>query len=339
MSLKRIAVVLPFFGKFPSYFPLWLISVKFNPTIDWLLFTDDHTPYDYPDNVKVHYTSFCKIKERLQSIFDFKIKLESPWGLCAFRPCYGDAFVDYLHGYDFWGYCDCDLIFGDIRNFLTEEVLDTFDKILWLGHFSLIRNTAIVNKVYRLKTRSGEVLFRRAFESADVSCFDEVGLNDIFANNGYRIYQKVNFADFKHRSYLFDFIIEPEKCLKTDKRVFTWNCGKLNCHEMDNDVVESTEYLYIHFCRRPMSVVGTLENMLRQHEFAIVPGKFIEQTTITATVIRKYTRSKVYWEYILPRLKPDRLLLKRIRQALLETFAKPTVEEQKSKYWLTNGRS
>ena len=33
-------------------------------------------------------------------------------------------------GYDFWGHCDMDLIWGDIRNFITEDVLSKYDKII-----------------------------------------------------------------------------------------------------------------------------------------------------------------------------------------------------------------
>jgi hypothetical protein len=29
---------------------------------------------------------------------------------------------DYLKGYDFWGFGDLDLVYGDIRAFLTERV-------------------------------------------------------------------------------------------------------------------------------------------------------------------------------------------------------------------------
>ena len=52
--MKSICYVVPYFGKFPVSFPLWLVSCGANPTVDWLIFTDDTTPYDYPQNVKVN---------------------------------------------------------------------------------------------------------------------------------------------------------------------------------------------------------------------------------------------------------------------------------------------
>ena len=35
-----IAIVLPYFGKLPNYFPLFLESCRKNPTVNWLFYTD-----------------------------------------------------------------------------------------------------------------------------------------------------------------------------------------------------------------------------------------------------------------------------------------------------------
>jgi hypothetical protein len=35
---------------------------------------------------------------------------------------YGEIFANELHEYDFWGFSDIDLIWGNIRNFYTEEL-------------------------------------------------------------------------------------------------------------------------------------------------------------------------------------------------------------------------
>ena len=61
--MKKIAYVILYFGKFNDFFPLWLKSCKENPTIDFLIFTDDRTNYNYPKNVKVNYFTFEQIKE------------------------------------------------------------------------------------------------------------------------------------------------------------------------------------------------------------------------------------------------------------------------------------
>ena len=70
--MYSIAYVVPFFGKFPKGFQFWLLSCKCNPSIDWLIFTDDKTPYDYPENVKVTYWTFDQMKKKVQAIYDFR---------------------------------------------------------------------------------------------------------------------------------------------------------------------------------------------------------------------------------------------------------------------------
>lgn len=62
--MKSIVFVVPWGGgKLPTYFQLWLESCRRNPSVDFLVFTDDYTEYNYPDNVKVHYMSFEQMKE------------------------------------------------------------------------------------------------------------------------------------------------------------------------------------------------------------------------------------------------------------------------------------
>ena len=129
MRESSICLVILYFGKLPNYFNLWLTSCKYNNTINFLLFTDDKTKYDYPNNVRVIYTTFEEIRNQIQSKFDFRITLEKPYKLCDFKPAYGYIFNKYLKGYDFWGHCDLDVIFGNLRKFLPEEILKEYDKI------------------------------------------------------------------------------------------------------------------------------------------------------------------------------------------------------------------
>ena len=60
--MKKIALICPYFGKLPNYFPLVLQSMKSNNNIEWIVFTDDKTEYEYPANVNVKYMSFKELK-------------------------------------------------------------------------------------------------------------------------------------------------------------------------------------------------------------------------------------------------------------------------------------
>ncbi len=114
--MNSICYVVPYFGTLPkTSFRLWLKSCKANPTVNWIIFTDDKTEYDYPDNVKVYYTTLDEIRERFQSFYDFPIVLDRGWKLCDYKIAYGEIFEKELKGYDFWGNCDIDLMWGNIK--------------------------------------------------------------------------------------------------------------------------------------------------------------------------------------------------------------------------------
>ena len=147
--MKSICYIVPYFGKLPENFQLWLLGCKFNPTVDWIIYTDDRRKFDYPQNVKVKYCSFEEIKKRIQSFYDFKVDLSRPWRLALMKSAYGEIFKDDLTGYDFWGYCDIDLMWGNIRAFYTDKVLQKYERIGYQGHSTLFPNDAKLNLQYR----------------------------------------------------------------------------------------------------------------------------------------------------------------------------------------------
>lgn len=92
--------------------------------------------------------TFQELKKWFQSKFDFPIVLDSPYKLCDYKVMTGYLFNDYLKDYDYWGYSDADMLFGDIRKFLPDNKLEQYDKIGHLGHFTLYRNTEEINTLF-----------------------------------------------------------------------------------------------------------------------------------------------------------------------------------------------
>lgn len=176
--MKTIGFVVPYFtcgnGTVHPMTQLWLDSCKNNDTVDWLFFTDcDLSSFDIPINVKVYKTTFAEVKERIQKIFDFEICLNKPYKLCDFKPMYGEAFAEELNEYDFWGFCDIDLIWGNIRKFLTDDILEQHDRILTHGHCSLFKNDERVNVAYRTLDPNGCMNYRNVFSTEKQWAFDE----------------------------------------------------------------------------------------------------------------------------------------------------------------------
>ena len=250
--MKSIVYIVPYFGKLPNNFEMWLKGCEFNSTIDWIIFTDDKTQYKYPKNVKVNYCSFDEIKKRIQNLYEFEIALDRPWKLCDYRPAYGEIFAEDIKDYDFWGYCDVDLMWGNIRKFITEDILDKYNKVGFQGHSTLYRNNRDIITIYR-KEIDGITNYKQVFTSTEGYCFDENIISDIFESMDIPYYREVNFAHLNkyEKSFYLGHLPRTED-YKNEKQVFTWNRGKLLRHYLYKEKVFNEEFMYIHFFCRPI---------------------------------------------------------------------------------------
>lgn len=171
---NSIAIVSPYFGKLPWYFEYFIHSCKFNSSVHFYLFIDDAS-YNRspPKNVFLIYSSLSGLKILIEKQLKMKVGLEQPYKLCDFRPAYGIIFKEVLKGYDFWGYADIDVIFGNIRKFITKEMLQNYDVISMrhdylLGCFSIFRNNHKINNLFKLSKD-----YKKIFADPKHYCFDE----------------------------------------------------------------------------------------------------------------------------------------------------------------------
>ena len=277
--MKKIIFILPYFGKFNNYFSLFLKSCEYNKDIDWLIITDDHTQYDYPNNVIVKYIEFDELKSLIDNKFGFKTTINRPHKLCDFKPAYGYIFEEYISEYDFWGHCDCDVIFGDIRKFITNELLDKYDKLFCLGHCTLYKNTEEINKVF-MNDYKGEKLYKKAYSSDDSFAFDEEYLPDnvnrIFKEYGYRVLEddysaNVSILHSDFRLVRFDQQTRNYITEKKNRNVFVFNKGTIKRYQKKFHELIITDYMYIHLQRRKMDVI--LYNM---DKYKIVSNRFTD---------------------------------------------------------------
>lgn len=282
--MKSICYIIPYFGKLPKGFKMWLLSCRKNSTIDWILYTDDKTDYDYPQNVKVKYCSYDEIKNKIQSFYDFKINISKPWKLCDFRPAYGEIFKEDIKKYDFWGYCDMDLIFGDIRSFITDDILEKYEKIGFQGHSTLYKNTEEVNLRYRKSAK-----FKENFSDSEGRFFDEVGICELYEKLGIDYYKKTNFAHLDRftNSFYLKYLPESEE-YKNRRQIFTWEDGHIYRYYIDrNKNIGKDEFMYLHLFSRPISFKATVydENRI----YVIYPDivKEIEKEKINFNFINK----------------------------------------------------
>lgn len=250
--MKRIAYVIPYFGHFPKGFEFFLMSCKNNPTIDWLIFTDDKTKYEYPKNVKVSYYTFEEIKEKVQKKFDFDIVLDKPYKFCDYKPAYGEIFSEELKNYDYWGMCDLDLAWGDIRKFITDEILEKYERIGFLGHSTIFKNNEEVNARYR--TPLDEEDYKYCYTHIGSFCFDEKGMDKIYKKLQIPYYSEINFANLLKYEYGFFLDLLPKELdYKNKHQVFVLEDGKINRYYLHNNQISCEEFFYIHFWCRPIT--------------------------------------------------------------------------------------
>lgn len=135
---------MPYFGCWPKWFPFYLESCRWNPTIDWLFFTDCPIPNNSPPNVRFIDLSYSEYQQLISKRLNINFEVKSAYKLCDIKPTYGFLHQEYLTGYDYFGFGDIDVIYGDIRTFYTDKILH-YNTLSTLsdrvsGHLFLIKN-------------------------------------------------------------------------------------------------------------------------------------------------------------------------------------------------------
>lgn len=268
--MKKIIIIIPYFGKLPNLFKYWYKSAVNNKTIDFLIISDNDIPN--AENILTLKMDFDRLKSIISSKIGSVISLENPYKLCDFKVAYGIIFSDYIKNYDFWGYGDIDLVYGDIRNFITEKILEKYDFISGWGHFTLCRNNSYCNNFYKIKIE-GFQYYEDVFRNPKNFAFDEYlhkGLSDkwVFLHKD-KVYQTVDFDDIRvpHNRYDFESIGKGLKNL-----IFEYSNKKLYRMYLDNNKVRKEESLYVHFQKRNIFKYNVNPDA---DNYIIIPNKFI----------------------------------------------------------------
>ncbi|MEG3438361.1 DUF6625 family protein [Pannus brasiliensis CCIBt3594] len=244
-DIMKIAIVVPYFGIWPVWFPAFLHSCRYNSDIDWIFFTDcEKVPYR-GNNVKfISFTlkDFCDLASRE---LEFPVHFSKAYKICEFKPALGLIFQEYLTDYDFWGHGDIDIVFGNIRKFITNDILDEHDMITSLsankprlsGHFTLYKNTSKINKLFQKHP-----MYQVQFQEEKYTGFDEGKMghltNKLMKEGEIKIYRPrqslVNFASPKTEREIYH-----ESHLPMYVNRWCWRKGKLYDGQ--------EEIMYLHF--------------------------------------------------------------------------------------------
>lgn len=264
--LKIKYIVLYFNNKkmFPNNFSLWLESCGFNDSIEWLIFTDcDTDRYKIPSNVTIEKTSFEDIKKLIQSKFDFTVSIERAYKLCDFRPAFGYIFEDWLKDADYWGFCDIDLVWGNIRKFMPDKILEQNERIGSEGHSSVFKNNEFNRYAFRKLDKKGCQDYIEVFSSQKHYCFDEWaghdggGMSMIYKKNNIKMASELEYVDVSPNYNRFVLDMKDAKAQNSiyvikDKSAYV-------LYENEGELVQK-EVMCIHFQKRRFKNLDEIKN-------------------------------------------------------------------------------
>lgn len=308
--MYSISIILPYFingkGEWPEYIDWYFASCKANDTIDFFVFTDDKSisRWETVKNIHIFYMTFqdcCNlIKRKLGDV-----KISKPYKLCDYRPAYGVIFEDWIKEYDYWGWCDCDLLFGDIRKFFPDEVLTKYDKFMILGHLQLSKNNEEVNHYFCLKRPADSKYKDYTWEivSQDEGHYgwDEwSGAPQLVRENGKSIlWERETFSNIyqpiKNGKHLYDKILDKNVGANRPFQVWQWKDGGI--YHIDILTKKRTPKLYIHLTERKMKVIPyTSQNEIYITENSEFKDKISFRDTIAGwDFIRLFTKKVFIW--------------------------------------------
>lgn len=156
--MHSIVLIIPYFGKWPIWINLFFDSCRRNYDIDYIFFTDCPIPEnDEGSNLVFKHISFTDYCDLVSEQLGIDFHPHRPYKLCDLKPFYGIIHKLEIQNYDFWGFSDIDLVFGNIRKFYTEELLSKYkllsthsDRIS--GHMTIVKNEdSITNQCFAIK--------------------------------------------------------------------------------------------------------------------------------------------------------------------------------------------
>lgn len=252
MASKSIVLVIPYFGRWPNWFSFFLESCNYNPDIDWLFYTDCPIPDGKPPNVRFNQLSFDEYKRFVSSRLGIEFNPLSPYKLCDLKPALGYVHAEDTQGYEFWGFSDIDLVYGDLRSYFDDEKLSRYELISThkrriSGHCCLMRNNEKMRTAFmRIKN------WERYLADQKHYAFDEKAFSRLFVRHKnmpallFKLLAKLNA--WSRISYFEEAYTTPNAKLawKDGSHDFP-SCWYWNNGVVSNDHNPGVTYPYFHF--------------------------------------------------------------------------------------------
>ena len=188
-------------------------------------------------------------------------------------------FEQYLADYEYWGYGDVDVIYGNLVKALKTIGYKKYEKINWMGHFALLKNNDKCKKAWRIEDdnclnpleviRSGEKNYG----------FDEKDFNKKLVSEGYKMFDGIFAADI-------DVFYPRMRCVSKStvrwlcnikkqweeyptnysKQIFVCFDGEIYRYYIYKGKILKQEFAYIHFRTEPKSIQVSSDSFIISRE-------------------------------------------------------------------------
>jgi hypothetical protein len=229
---RSIRLINTYFGPYPRWMPALLQSCAANTDIDWLFFIDHHPPpVSYP-NVRFEKLTLAGLNALASQKVGSPVEKDG-YSQVDLKPAYGAIFEDFLGGADFWGHCDIDVLWGRMRAFVTDDILDRYAMVssrrqATSGHFTLFRNIPEVNSIFR-DVPGWEAMFAEP----KLHAFDESKISR-------HLRSRIESGTLPFEIYWPEQIVIDRPELRAQPHGWHWKDGRL----LDQ---KGREHFYLHF--------------------------------------------------------------------------------------------
>jgi hypothetical protein len=157
MGRRKALLILPYFGSYGPWFPLYLHSLETQHTLDLLLLSDAEPP-ELPPNARRVEMTLDQVRELATARLDTPVRLHRLRNICDLKPAYGMVFEEFTRGYDYWAFGDEDVLYGDVDRMLAPHLDGMVDLVIpgtnslrmqgsTQGHLTVLRNHGPTNQL------------------------------------------------------------------------------------------------------------------------------------------------------------------------------------------------
>lgn len=301
----RTLIIAAYIGPLPEMMGLWLRSAGCNPEFDFLVLSDRDPQRALPENVQFLRMDLLEMRSRFDAIVGFDTALTSPYKLNDFKPLFWCLAPDINH-YDYWGYCDLDVIFGRL-DALSDNCLGHYDMILSEGHLRFLRNDERTRNAWRhvAHPRSWRDILT---DEANFGMDEHHGINRVFGDFGRSWFSDPSLiADIDPGFRQFRRL--PELA-NWRHQAFFWQDGRIYHEWIEHGTHCQREMLYIHLQKRKLVIDPTCNSA---PAFNIDPDRITPRSSWDDGADRIVQRNP--WRF--PNFDEARILLRELRRRLL----------------------